>query len=130
MTNEEFEKLVDEGIAAIPERFLKKLNNVAIVVEEMPTVSQRRKMHLGHRHTLLGLYEGIPQTGRAHYGVGGALPDRITIFRRPIEAAGGGNPERIRGIVCETVWHEIAHHFGMDETRVRRRAAKRKKSGI
>ncbi len=131
MTPEEFEQLVDEGIAAIPERFLKKLSNVAIVVEEAPSREQVRqlaeKMRLHHGHTLLGLYEGIPQTRRQHYGVGGAVPDRITIFRRPIEWASGGDPGRVRDIVRDTVWHEIAHHFGMGEAQVRRHEAQRRR---
>ena len=117
MTHREFEKLVAEGIEAIPERFLRKLNNVAVVIED-----ERGK-------NLLGLYEGIPQTGREHYGVGPTLPDRITIFRRTIMAEAGGDPARAREIVRDTVWHEIAHHFGMDEGRVRQREAKRRKRG-
>lgn len=127
MTDAEFEKLVEEGIAGIPQVFLKLVNNVAIVIKKEPTVVQLRKMHIGSVHTLLGLYEGIPQTRREQYGVGGALPDRITIFRRPIEEATGGDFEQIKELVAETVWHEIAHYFGMDEGKVRRSEADRKR---
>ncbi len=127
MKKEEFEQLVDEGITAIGEEFLKLANNVAIVIEDEPSADQRRKMRLGRGHTLLGLYEGIPQTSRQHYGVGTTLPDRITIFRKPIEAIAGDDPVRIREMVAETVWHEIAHHFGMDERRVRKIEGERRK---
>ncbi len=127
MTSEEFEQLVEEGFAAIPEHLREKVANVAMIIEEEPTAAQRRKMRLGSGHTLLGLYEGIPHTARAHYGVGMTLPDRITIFRKAIEWTAGGDPDRIREIVCDTIWHEIAHHFGMDEGRVRRSEAKRKR---
>jgi predicted Zn-dependent protease with MMP-like domain len=126
LDEQEFERLVEEGIETIPAKFLRLLNNVAVVVEEAPTAAQLRRSGLGARYTLLGLYEGIPQTRRAHYGVGPTAPDRITIFRRPIEAAAGGNPARVRNIVRDTVWHEIAHHFGLGEERVRRSEARRR----
>lgn len=116
MKQEEFEKLVQEGIEMIPKRFLEKLSNVAICIEETP---------LGKQDSLLlGLYEGVPQTDRQHYGQ--VLPDKITIFKRPIERIARSKAE-VRRIVADTVWHEIAHHFGMDEGRVRRAERKRKR---
>lgn len=115
MTNEEFEKLVSEGIDAIDEKFLQKLKNVEIVIEENPTPFQLGKLKL-RGALLFGLYEGIPQTKREGYGQ--VLPDKITIFKNPIEQA-YSNPEDIKKAVKDTVWHEIAHHFGMDETQVR-----------
>ena len=117
MAKKEFEKLVEEGIRAIPERFLKKLDNVDIVVEEEPTPYQLQKMKPDRGFFLLGLYEGVPQTKRGHYGQ--VLPDKITIFKKAIERTAQNNRERIKEIVKNTVWHEIAHHFGMDEKRVR-----------
>lgn len=125
MTPEVFEQLVEEGIEAIPEKFLKLVNNVAIVIEEEPTLAQRHKIRLGKGHTLLGLYEGVPQTGRSR-NYSGVLPDKITIFRKPILAF-GHTPEGIRQLVADTVWHEIAHHFGMDEHTVRTAEGKRKR---
>lgn len=112
-----FEKLVAEAMDAIPEEFAKKLRNVAIVVEDEPTATQKRKLRLHRGHTLFGLYEGIPQAARGA-GYTMVLPDKITIFQRPIEEAVRHESE-IRAIVRDTVWHEIAHHFGMDEQRVR-----------
>lgn len=119
-----FKKLVEEGIRAIPEKFLKKLDNVAIVIEEAPAAQQLKAARVGRDRTLLGLYQGIPKTKRWNYG-GGVLPDKITIFRKPIldEA---DSEEEVRQIVCGTVWHEIAHHFGMDEDEVGRRETRRR----
>jgi predicted Zn-dependent protease with MMP-like domain len=120
---EEFEKLVDEGMKDIPERFLKMLENVDIVVEETPTIEQLEKLRIRKGVFLFGLYEGIPQTKR--WGYSQALPDKITIFKNPIEKASNSD-EEIKKIVKDTVWHELAHHFGMDEKSVRN-AEKRKK---
>ncbi|HXK32025.1 MAG: hypothetical protein A2Z68_01205 [Candidatus Nealsonbacteria bacterium RBG_13_38_11] len=123
MTMEEFEKLVDEGIKAIPEHFLKMLENVDIIVEETPTTEQLEKLKIRKGVFLFGLYEGIPQTKRWSYSQ--ALPDKITIFKNPIEKVGDSD-EEIKKIVTDTVWHELAHHFGMDEGSVRK-AEKRKR---
>lgn len=113
MKSEEFEKLVEEGIALLPEQVLAKLDNVAIVIEPRPTKSQRKGVRAGSNTVLFGLYEGIPLTERGA-GYAGALPDKITIFREAIEAW-ARSPEEIRQIVRDTVWHELAHHFGSDE---------------
>ena len=124
MTIERFEKLVNEGIRAIPKRFLEKLENVDIVIEDEPTPYQLRK--LGARKNLLifGLYEGVPKTKR--WGYGQVLPDKITIFKNPIEKVARESESVIKEIVRNTVWHEIAHHFGLDEKRVRELELKRK----
>jgi predicted Zn-dependent protease with MMP-like domain len=122
MDREKFEELVKEGIDAIPERFLEKMDNVDIVIEDKPSEEQIKKLKLGKYSRLFGLYEGIPQTKRGYYS--GVLPDKITIFKKPIEEV-AFNDEQIKEIVKNTVWHEIAHHFGMDEERVRK-AEKRK----
>ena len=142
MTIEKFEKLVNEGIRAIPKRFLEKLENVDIVIEDELTPYQLRK--LGARKNLLifGLYEGVPKTKR--WGYGQVLPDKITILKNPIEKVARGSEEEakrtnsllhlhpatresvIKEIVRDTVWHEIAHHFGLDEKRVRELELKRK----
>lgn len=124
LNRKEFEKIVKEGIKAIPERFLQKLKNVAIVIEDEPTLAQKKKLNIRPNWTLFGLYEGVPQLERgANYS--GVLPDKITIFQNPIEAAAGDEKD-IKELVKNTVWHEIAHHFGMDEARVRQVEAKRR----
>jgi predicted Zn-dependent protease with MMP-like domain len=122
-TNEQFEQLVKEGIDSIDEKFLQKLKNVEIVIEDDPTPFQLQKLHI-RGGFLFGLYEGIPQTKREGYGQ--VLPDKITIFKNPIERF-YSNPEDIKKAVANTVWHEIAHHFGSDERRVREAETKRKK---
>ncbi len=123
MTYEEFGQYVNEGIEAIPKKFLDKLDNVAITIEEFPTPLQLRKQGLPRGWTLFGLYEGIPLTRRGS-GYAGVLPDKITIFRGPIMQA-ASTPEQVKEIVKNTVWHEIAHHFGMDETHVQKSERKR-----
>ena len=118
MTAEKFEKLVQDGIEAIPEKFLKRLSNIDIVIEDEPTPYQLEKLNTRREQGLmiLGLYEGVPQTNRCCYGQ--ALPDKITIFKNSIERM-ARSEEEIRKIVKNTVWHEIAHHFGMDEEGIR-----------
>ncbi len=126
MDDETFEKLVLEGIGEIPKPFREKIENVAFVIADEPSKSQRKKMHIDVHHTLLGLYEGIPQSrrGENYYMV---LPDKITIFKNPILAKAGNDAERIRQEVAETVWHEVGHHFGLGEAAVRQREGERRK---
>jgi len=124
MDRERFEKLVNEGIKAIPERFLEKLSNVDIVIENEPTPHQLKKLRTSKDFLIFGLYEGIPQTKRLYYSE--VLPDKITIFQKPIEKVTSSESE-IREIVKNTVWHEIAHHFGMSEREVREVERKRRK---
>lgn len=127
VNRDQFDELVAEGMEAIPEKFLRRISNVAIMVEDKPTVEQRRKLRLRADHDLFGLYEGIPQTARGdhYYWV---LPDKITIFRKSI-LAHARDAEEVRAIVRDTVWHEIAHHFGMDERAVRVKERRQKARG-
>lgn len=131
MTSEEFEQLVAEEFdRAIPERFLPHIKNVAFLVEDEPSPEVRAQEGLGVGDTLLGYYRGIPTPQRGDlYGMGATLPDTITLYRIPIgeEAThlvkAHGLPEEaaLRKVVRETIWHEVAHHFGMDEHEVRTR---------
>ena len=121
-----FEKLVNEGIKAIPRGFMEKLTNVGIVIEDEPTLEQLRELRIRKHSLLFGLYEGVPQTKRYHYGQ--VLPDKITIFKKSIERA-ASSEEEIKEIVKNTVWHEIAHHFGMDEKRIREAEVNRQRAG-
>ena len=122
----EFEKIIEEGIKAIPERFLRKLENVAVIIEDEPTPVQRKKLNIHPNWTLYGLYEGVPQPGRG-MGYSAVLPDKITIFQKPIEAA-ARDLKDIKELVKNAVWHEIAHHFGMSDARVRQ-AEERRRAG-
>lgn len=124
MEKEVFEKLVREGVDLIPEKFLAKMENVVLVVEDEPTSEQLAKVRLGKDSLLFGLYEGVPQTRRGpHYGM--TLPDKITIFQKHIEQFAQG-PEEVRQIVKNTVWHEIAHHFGSSEETLKELERKRR----
>ena len=124
MNREKFEKLVMEGVRAIPEKFLEKLDNVDIVIEDEPTPYQLRKLRTRGSSIIFGLYEGVPQTKRWHYGQ--VLPDKITIFKKPIEKIARSENE-IKEIVKNTVWHEIAHHFGLEERKIREAEFRKKK---
>jgi predicted Zn-dependent protease with MMP-like domain len=117
MQRERFEQLVTEAIDSLPQQFKEKLENVAVVVQDWPTRAQLSSVRLRYRDQLLGLYEGIPMTamGKEHAA---APPDKITIFRKPIELA-YRTEERVVYGVAETVRHEIAHHFGIDDVRLR-----------
>ena len=122
MTDERFEQLVSEGIDTIPEKFIKRLDNVAIVIADAPTKEQLKKNHIGEGSTLLGLYEGIPLTERGeYYGAGEVLPDKITIFKNPLLEMAGHDERALREAVRDTVWHEIAHYFGYDDEGIEER---------
>lgn len=126
MGKSRFEELVTSGIKAIPQEFLDKLDNVAIVIEDEPTFEQRAKAGLRHGFSLFGLYEGVSQLSRGgHYS--GVLPDKITIFQNSILRV-SRNEEDVKEIVKNTVWHEIAHHFGMNEQEVRNAEKRRRQS--
>lgn len=133
MSRKEFEALVAEAFEEVPEKFRAKVKNVALLVEDEPSGETLRENDVPPGHTLLGLYRGIPMTERGDgYGVGATLPDTITVFKEPtLEAAeeetgadfDWGPPTermkvRIRRIIRDTIWHEIAHYFGMDEYEV------------
>jgi predicted Zn-dependent protease with MMP-like domain len=114
---ERFQELVAEAIAGLPEEFRDKLANVDIVVADFPSLAQLARARLGRRQTLLGLYQGVPLTKRSrHYGL--VAPDKITIFQKPIEAKCRHEAEVIAEI-GRVVRHEIAHHFGIGEARLR-----------
>lgn len=126
MTDEEFESSVQAGFLLIPEKFRERIRNVAILIEDEPSEEVRKQEGLSEDETLLGLYQGIPNTARGDsYGIGPTMPDTITLFRVPIEEEAGGIQEEIRRVVAETIWHELAHYFGMDEDEVRLREEKR-----
>ena len=119
----EFEKLVGEALDEIQDGFQALWDNVVIVVEDKARPEHGAEVGIRHHQTLLGLYQGVPQTRRGlNYGM--AVPDKITIFKDNIERY-ARTPDKIRQLVKETVWHEIAHHFGSDERRVRRAEQKR-----
>jgi len=111
----EFEKLVEDGLALIPEEIRVLINNVQIVVEAEPGAKLLEELQVPPDETLFGLYEGVPLTERST--AYSALPDRIIIFRRPLLEE-FNDPLDIRREVARTVIHEVAHHFGIGEERL------------
>ena len=112
-----FENLVAEAMNDLPEIFQQKLDNVEVVVEDWPDPETMRLASVRHPAHLLGFYHGVPQTKRTHhYGL--VLPDKISIYRRPIEMR-CRTMEQVHTMVHHVLRHEIAHHFGLDDTRLR-----------
>lgn len=117
MDVEKFEALVARAIERLPQEFMQKLENVDIVIQDWPTHTQLRRARLASGTQLLGLYEGVPQTRRGRsYGL--VLPDKISIFRKPIEARCRSEGD-VEVLVGRVVRHELAHHFGIDEGTLR-----------
>ena len=115
MNGEEFEKLVEKALQNIPKEFVKMMENVSVVTQDWPNRRQLVELYKrGTRGLLLGLYEGVPKIKRARYGIGGQLPDKITIFKNPILMI-SKTPEKVKEVVEDTVIHEIAHHFGLSD---------------
>lgn len=108
--------MIADAMDALADRYARDMNNVAITWADEPTPEQLQSNHLHAGQTLLGLYEGIPLTNRgAGYNL--VLPDRITLFKIPLEHE-VDSIEDLREQVRETLWHEIAHHFGLDHDRI------------
>jgi predicted Zn-dependent protease with MMP-like domain len=118
MTREAFEEQVVEALELVPDEFRPYLADVAIVVDDLPTTEQRQRLRLRSNETLFGLYEGVPLPQRSS-GYNLALPDRITLFQGPLEEDARGSLERLRRQVRRVALHEIAHHFGFGEERLR-----------
>ena len=104
---EQFDRLVSEALDGLPDDIAELMSNVAVTVEDEPPPGSH----------LLGLYQGIPLGRRGPY-YAGALPDKITIYRGPLERIAGGDAELLRQQVRRVVFHEIAHHFGISDERL------------
>lgn len=108
-----FERLVADALDSIPEELGRRMENVAVLVEDWPTRAQLA----GRRGTLLGLYEGVDLTRRSPSSYMGVMPDRITVFRGPIASIARSEEDLVR-LVTTTVIHEVAHHFGISDARL------------
>lgn len=123
ITDNEFDQIISEALDKLPQEWIGRLNNVAIVYEDEPTPEQRRKLKLQCNETLLGLYEGIPLTKRtAGYNL--VVPDKITLFKKPL-LAHTASFEEFKDEVRHTLWHEIAHFFGLDHDRIHKLEGKK-----
>ncbi|EKD62196.1 MAG: protein of unknown function DUF1025 [uncultured bacterium] len=117
---EKFEKIVKQAYDELPEEFRSKLDNVEVFTEDLPSVEQVTKFNLRRENKiLLGLYEGTPQIKRGHYGIGGNLPDKVTLFRTPLLSL-TRSQAHLAKLIKDTLYHEICHHFGMSEEAIRR----------
>jgi predicted Zn-dependent protease with MMP-like domain len=116
MTRERFERLVAEAVRLIPSRFQREMRNLALVVEYEPSDELLDEMEIEPPDSLYGLYQGTPLPERS-WAFGNALPDRITIFQRPIEED-CDDEEEIRAVIGETLIHEVGHYFGMSEEEI------------
>lgn len=116
MTRAEFERLVAEAVALIPKRFRKEIQNLALVVEDAPSLELLDEMDIEPPDSLYGLYQGTPLTERT-WAHGNQLPDRITLYQQPIEADCEDEDE-VRAVIGETLIHEVGHFFGMSEEQI------------
>lgn len=117
MEKDKFEKWVQEAIDSLPQIFRKKLNNIQITVEDWPPLELSRRYHFHYPLIFLGLYQGIPLPKRGIY-YSNVLPDKITIFRCPIEKLCSSEKD-MRQMVVKTVLHEIGHYFGLSEVELK-----------
>ncbi|MHB8896195.1 MAG: metallopeptidase family protein [Candidatus Geothermincolia bacterium] len=116
----EFEDLVERVIESIPEDFAEALEdgNVGVMVQDRPGQDELEALGISGRGTLLGLYHGIPPAQRG-LGYSLVLPDNITIYREPVEQYASQTGRQVDDMVREVVLHEIAHHFGIPDSRLR-----------
>lgn len=117
MSDEQFEALLAEVMEELPKEHMKAVKNVAIVYEDEPTPEQREELKLQCDDILFGLYEGVPLTrrnGQTHFG-----PDKITVFKNPALQYAQSMGE-LRAAVKHTLWHEIAHYFGLNHAQIHR----------
>lgn len=110
----EFEDLVAEALDSIPGELAEHIENVAVVVQDWPSQQQQA----GHRGTLLGLYEGVDLTRRSPMNYQAVMPDRITVFRGP-HLRICSTVDQLRHRIAVTVIHEVGHHFGIKDDRLR-----------
>jgi predicted Zn-dependent protease with MMP-like domain len=115
---ERFSQLVADALDSLPQEFLDRMENVEVLIEEWPSREDLEVAGLSSRdrNSLLGLYHGVPLTHRGAFYT--ALPDRITIFQKPIERLAGDDEQEIREQVRHTVIHEIAHYYGISDERL------------
>jgi len=116
ISNDQFQQLIDEALGKLKGEHAKNLQNVAILYEEEPTPEQRQVSKIAPWQTLLGLYEGVPLTGRQ--GMGRLYPDKITLFKGPLTRK-VDSLVALQEQIKHTLWHEIAHYYGLNHDQIR-----------
>ena len=116
MTRAQFERLVVEATALIPKRFRQEMGNLAIVIEDEPAPELLAELEIEPPDSLYGLYQGTPLTERT-WGFGNSLPDKISLFQKPIEED-CEDEDDIRAVIGETLIHEVGHYFGLSEEEI------------
>jgi predicted Zn-dependent protease with MMP-like domain len=111
ISDEDFDAIITKAMDELPQEYIEGLNNVAIIYADDPDEYQKQKAHLDGQHMLLGLYEGIPLTQRGA-GYSFVLPDKITLFKNSLLAI-SDTPEKFFQEVKRTLWHEMAHYYGL-----------------
>ncbi len=116
ISDEEFDRLISEAMDVLPAEYIERLNNVAITYQDEPTAEQRQRLKLRPHQSLFGLYEGVPLTRRGNsYNL--VPPDKITLFKNPILASVNSLAE-LKNQITRTLWHEIAHFYGLGHDRI------------
>ena len=116
VSDEEFQQLINQALESLPGEHVKNIENIAILFEDVPTPEQRQQLALRHDQTLLGLYEGVPLPHRQ--GTTKLLPDKITLFKLPL-MYGANTKDGLVEQIRHTIWHEIAHYYGLDHDKIR-----------
>lgn len=117
LTDDEFDRMISQAMDELPQKYIQGLTNVVVTYAENPSEEQLEKQGVRQGGLLLGLYEGIPQIARtANYQM--VLPDKITLFKQPILHIAGRDMEILQAQIKRTLWHEIAHHYGLDHTAI------------
>lgn len=116
VSDDEFQELINQALDSLPGEHAQNIKNVAILYEQVPTAEQREKNNLRPDQTLLGLYEGVPLSQRQ--GMGRVLPDKITLFKQPL-CFQADTVDGLREAIRHTLWHEIAHYYGLDHGKIR-----------
>lgn len=114
-TDEQFSEIIEAALASLPGEHVQRIANVAILIQDEPDEEQRRELELRDNETLYGLYQGVPLPQRQ--GIEPLYPDRITLFKGPLSYQ-AQSLEEIQERVRHTLWHEIAHYYGLDHDRI------------
>jgi len=115
VTDDQFQELINQAMEELPGEHVKNIKNVAILYEDRPTPEQREQLKLRCDQTLLGLYQGTPLSQRQ--GMTHLMPDRITLFKGPLQYQ-SDTPDGLKEAIKHTLWHEIAHYYGLDHDKI------------